>query len=461
MSTDILTNGLGRQDTRSSIEGPAQRSYDNVTLLDVLLSGMTGGVIFVAAFNTPDSLKSLTDSNYVCDGTDDHLQINLALTNGNRVVLLPGNYTTGASINIPSNRHMHVDIGVNITLSSSSDTTILTNSDSSGGNNNIVVTGQGTFNHNGSNQTSSTHGILFDNVNDLSISDFYVTGGRGWDLRLESCTRFSLNNITSYGPGGSSNSGGIQIRKTCSYGKIDNAIVYGHTDGSGYGLWVMGKDIDVVSCNSYGNDDDNLVVGSSLAGDAERITFHGGTFKDSVSDAGCHVTNGCNDIVFLGTRFEGNDLIGIKVAGTNIFRVTLNGIICENNGTDGITMSGSGGTSLVNSRIENNGGRGLFFAGGTVSRYQIIGNAIRGNTDSNIEGHATASISDILISNNIIENSSDWGIDFNGTKTEIMLLGNYIEGNTSGGVDGGGSSSGVTAQNCWGAQAPSDIDERS
>ena len=43
MSSDTLPNGLKRQDTRDVNDGPAQRSYDNVTILDAFI-GSGGGV---------------------------------------------------------------------------------------------------------------------------------------------------------------------------------------------------------------------------------------------------------------------------------------------------------------------------------------------------------------------------------------------------------------------------------
>lgn len=456
MSTDTLTNGAQRQDTRSSTVGPAQRAYDNATLIDPILACNFAGAT-VAASDSPADLKAV--ANYTCDGTADQVQINAAITAYGVVTILPGTYSLSATISVPNNRYMLLCPGANITLAASSNTTILANSDTSTGSN-IKIEGQGVFNHNGANQSTETHGVFFDGVTGLDVSGLQVTGARGWDMRLENCSRFSIDRVTSYGPGGTNNRGGIQTFRDCARGSVSKSFTHSHTDGQGYGLWIMGEDIDVDACQSYGNDDDCLVVGNTQAGDARRVTFNGGSYSDSVSDGGCHVTTGAEDVTFNGTRFQGNDLIGIKVNGSNIKRVTLNGIVSEGNTTDGVTMGGSGETKLVNSRVENNGGRGVFMNSGTISELSVLGNSIRGNTDSNIEAHSSATISDVLIENNKIANSSDWGIDLNATRSEVMIIANYIEGNTSGGLDGGGSSSGVTTQMNWGAQKPADVDER-
>lgn len=455
-ATDTLTNGAKRQDTRSSTDGPAQRAYDNATLLDVLLGEGKGGVITVAASDTAANLKALAD--YVCDGTDDHVEFNTALAQGGKVVSLDGSFTPSDSIEIPSNGHLHTGNNSRFTLAASSDVPILTNSDPTGGNVNIKVTGGGTFDHNGANQTSSTHGVLFDNVTGLVVEDIKVTGGRGWDLRLENCTLAVISGVDTYGPGGSANTGGIQTRNTCSKIWLVDCVARAHTDGAGYGIWIMGTDISVVGCRSYGNDDDNLVIGNNAANDAVRVMALGGFYTDSVSDGGVHVTSGSVDVTLDGGVYSNNDLVGIKVGGTNIFRVKLIGVSANLNGTTGITVS-EDGTLLNGVTAEANGERGVLIAS-SCARVSILNSSIRANTDSNIELHSSATATDLLIANCLLDSSGDWGVDLNGTIDEVMIQNNFIESNTTGGVDGDGAATGVTTDMNRGGQKPADSDQR-
>lgn len=148
------------------------------------------------------SAKSKAQADYVCDGTNDEVEIQAAITAlpamGGSILFLEGNYSKGAAagITIPSNTNIILSSGATITLANSinADACIFTNSDAVNGNRNISITGHGILRGNEANQTTGNmFAISLTKCIDCSI-DCFAEDFTYADRQLIDCTNVSFIN---------------------------------------------------------------------------------------------------------------------------------------------------------------------------------------------------------------------------------------------------------------------------
>jgi hypothetical protein len=166
-----------------------------------------------AVFVVKSSESNIANSDYSCDGTDDQVQINLAitaanaLTNGGTVVLTDGIFNISSHIVMKSNVRLILNDSTYIKLTNSTTSYMLINDNLSNVTSNFCVKG-GTWDGNAANQTNTGYpmsgnpmttcwqvALLFVNCTDFSISDLIVRTTIHWAVGLFACSRGIMNNV--------------------------------------------------------------------------------------------------------------------------------------------------------------------------------------------------------------------------------------------------------------------------
>jgi parallel beta-helix repeat protein len=363
----------------------------------------------------------IATSDYVCDGTDDDVQIQAAIdalpASGGTVELAAGSFVISSTVTLPDNTHLIISTGALVTLAAASNTDMFTNSDTVGGNENITVSGGGVIDGNGTNQVGADRdNFTFANVTRLTLRDFTTQNSLGWGLHTASdCSIVRVLDITAPGP---SYRGGIQIDGDDCLAQ--NCIANDHTTNDGYGLWLAGDKMDVISCHASGNDDDNLVISGS------EVRVVGGSFNNSVADKGCHVTAAATQVTIIGAEFRGNALDGIECSPGNVL---LRGCHIVNNGRNGAWGDGDN-TSFEGCLIEDNTQRGIRSFNGTPDGLRITNNTIRNNGQSGVELDNNTNC--IITGNHIYDDqgtpTQDYAVKINNTNSGPVVVTNNLFG---------------------------------
>jgi len=167
---------------------------DNVTIGTTFYPASTKTATFVVAASD-STTQSKAQADYVCDGTDDQVEIQAAIdalpAGGGKIFLTEGVFIKGnvAGITVPSNVTIQMAEGTKITFITNvgNDAVIFTNSDADDGNSNIEILG-GVLDGNKANQpkiwkANEQTGIKFTKVSnskvDCTLQEFY---GKNMDI---------------------------------------------------------------------------------------------------------------------------------------------------------------------------------------------------------------------------------------------------------------------------------------
>lgn len=170
----------------------------------------------VAATDSPQTAKDAAD--YVADGTNDHIEINAALTAaaGGKVVLLNGTYTVGAAISVPNNTTLTGSgTGTTIQLANFGATTTninaVTNTDTTTGTG-VTIRDLSINGRKSLNTAGTQNGIYLDNMGDSGAAGrngAIVTGVNVYDMRTSGISlsnadsgNFSENTVRNNGTNG-------------------------------------------------------------------------------------------------------------------------------------------------------------------------------------------------------------------------------------------------------------------
>ncbi len=179
----------------------------------------------VAASDAPQ--KYLDNADYVCDGTDDDVQIQAAIdalsSDGGRVILSEGTFTTTSSITITAD-HVHVQgQGPGATeVHCTADTAVFDFAGTSGagvidrgGLSSLLVRGAGLAN-------TSAHGVQLTYVNRTLVENLIIHSTRN-GINFANVWQASLMNISVHGAGSDQNFIGLMGDSSVAGG--DNAII--------------------------------------------------------------------------------------------------------------------------------------------------------------------------------------------------------------------------------------------
>jgi len=255
--------------------------------------------LVVAASDSKDTDRA----DYVCDGTDDEVQINQAITdlpaNGGCVVLLEGTYTLGAAITISKN---------NVSLIGQGRSTNITRPS-----NNIIEA------------TSKT---------DLLFSQFRITGNALQGLYLDGCSRVLIEKLW----GGLGVGGTIRVLNNSSAIIVSNSIF---TSGGLAIDWINSSSSIVSHCYIS----NQISHGIYLVGMINSVVI------------GCIVTNCGGDGVYLSAS-DTNIISSCRCRnntgwGVNIFNATcdqnlVHGNILVNNTAGSLQDNGTGTVAADN-----------------------------------------------------------------------------------------------------------------
>lgn len=151
-----------------------------------LISQKKPAAIIVASYDTKGPVRA----DYICDGVNDEVQLQSAITAGagKKVLILDGTYNKGASagIIVASNTEIEVLGSINLTKLDASGS-IFTNSDQVHGNTGIYIHGNGILNGNRQDSTAGDQfAIDFVNVRG-SLVDINIDNFRTLEARLKTC----------------------------------------------------------------------------------------------------------------------------------------------------------------------------------------------------------------------------------------------------------------------------------
>lgn len=313
------------------------------------------------------------DVDYRCDGAADQVEIQAAidaLANGGTVVLLEGNFSTSATIEIGTGIRLigqgHKTI---ITLANDSDCVMIQNKDVTNG-----------------NQDFSIENLQLD-ANGVNQSDNVDEGDKPRDLRQA-----------------------IRIRGTSTSSKRFSLLnCYIHDVRHGTAVSWRG--------------DDWLIQGNIFYNNGVAASAHKCDHVYTNGNRGRIIGNSLNTCTDTGIASEQGE--GITITGNTVKTAAMIGIGVGNGATD-VAISGN---TIIN--ITAATGRGIFVqpAGGDpVKRIAITGNTIRGVLD---RGISVDSVSEVTISGNLLEDCDKYGIIFIDS-THGTIAGNWIEGTASG-----------------------------
>lgn len=293
------------------------------------------------------------DCDYLCDGTDDQVEINAAIqalpSGGGEIVILDGTYNISATILI--NR-------INVSLIGNGRNTQLKRNWNSNNDEGIV-----TLNANycsikeiyfyGKHLTSYSHDIYVKYSNYCIINNNYIYLGSSSIL----LTNSQYNTISSNNC--SSSFDGIVLTNTSSFNIIDNNIV---------------NKIETNTSSDFNTISNNKSIGtnSDMGIFSANNTITGNNFSNGY--AGIRLwTNATNNLV-SGNTFCNNDYYGIGLSNYSSNN-TIIGNFCNNNTNGGISCYLTSNNTIV--------GNSCFRGTGTSSDYTSTQYTIYINSDSN------------------------------------------------------------------------------
>ena len=300
---------------------------------------------FVVGTSTAGWTKK--DCDYLCDGTDDQVEIQAAInalpSTGGEVVVLDGTYHITASINVNKN---------NVTLRGNGNATVLKRMWGSTTNQGVITVSANTCTvrrlkldgNKTSYNTSYNYSIYLYNS-----SNSTVTGN--------TCNNNGANGIYLYN---SSNS--TVIGNTCSNNSSSGINLYNSSNST-----VIGN-----TCSN--NSSSGIYVNSSNNTITENIC-NNNTNSTYVLVAGIYVASSNNTVT--GNICNNNSLYGIYVSSSNS---TVTGNTCNNNGASGIHLHNSSNNAIIgNISIRGTGLSSDYtsvqytiYLNGTGNRYNLV-----------------------------------------------------------------------------------------
>jgi len=438
-------------------------AIDSDGTLHAQASGGKKVVRFV--IGTIDAGWTAKDCDYLCDGTNDQVEIQQALNalpaTGGEVVILDGTYNITASIHIPKNnvslrgngnatilKRMYnstsTDIGKGlITLKGKKDCKIqglqidgnkatYTSSynygiylDSSSKNN--TVTGN-TCNDNACGirlYSSSNNTVTGNTCNNNSIgiylylsSDNTVTGNTCNNNNIDGIyLDLSSDNTVTCNTCNNNNFDGISLSSS------SNNTITGNTCNNGsYGIYLYSSsDNNTVTCNTCNN---NNIDGISLSSSSNN-TITGNTCNNN--SIGIYLYSSSDNNTITGNTCNNNNIDGISLDLSSDNTVTCN--TCNNNDHGIYLYSSSNNNTVTGNTCNNNRYDGISLSSSSDN------NTITGNTcnNNNIDGISLSSSSNNTITGNTCNNGS-YGI-YLYSSSNNTITGNTCNNNNYNGID--------------------------
>ena len=325
--------------------------------------------IVVAAATSTNRWKA----DYICDGTDDHVEIQAAInalpSNGGLVHLQEGIYNIGANI-VPVSNLILEGEGWATTLkrqaTSFTDPIIR------------MVTGG-----------SSVENVVIRDMEILGIKDQF-----GADVVQAAvyCSAGDFSNIWF---------DNLYIHNTQQYGIFFN------------GLGNVGSNIRITNCRitDTGNSTSSKIGPAIMVQKIDNILIQGNFIDNTYNLAfgAIDVNSSSSNAKIIGNHISNTDASGQTIyVEVNVEGVTIIGNTTENNGSAGIALYPCAGTYAKKIIIANN-----------ISKGDAYGIWIKGKSD-------TARIEEVTVTGNLIYNSALAGIDVEGNTRNLLVANNLV-----------------------------------
>jgi hypothetical protein len=343
-------------------------------------SGLRAATKIVAANNSTDKNKA----DYVCDGTDDQIEINQALSAisslGGCVLLLEGTYNITGHITIYSNgwlRGSGYGTVVRYSTNMGSDYAVsIKNYDHTIGNTNIRVSDL-TIDGNGSGQTYHHFGIYLKNVTRAFVDHVYVHDQTCWGIRFDFSSGVHVSDVfvNSY----NISTGDCLHFVGCYDCTVNNAVLHSNNDdtfcltsqdsvychdiscsnmvlsgpGAARPILIGGESPDTAS--AYNISLSNITISSggyiAILGLSSypcyNITFNGLVHNSTSAFTGMHVTY-VNKSVFSSMKIYSPSVAGAGLILDHCDKIQVNGSQINSSGNYSIYTD-----TLTNSNIQN------------------------------------------------------------------------------------------------------------
>ncbi len=340
---------------------------------------------------TSTSGYTVDDVDYLCDGTDDQVEINDAITalpaDGGEIIILDGTYNITAKINLNKN---------NVTISGNGNSTILKRMYNSG----------------------STEGVItLTSANYCKIKDLQIDGNKAtytssknYGIQLAS----NSNNNTVAGNTCNNNSNnGIYLVSSST-----NTITGNTCNDNNYGIRLTSSSNNTITGNTCNN---NATIGISLNSSSNNNTITGNTCNNNNAYGIYLVSSSTNTIT--GNTCNNNATIGIYLVSSSTNTITGN--ICSNN-TYGISLNSSSNNTVTGNTCNDNNDSGIHLT--SSSNNTVTGNTCNNNNAYGI--YLVSSSTNTITGNTCIRGtglttdytSSQYTIRLNGTTNNYNLI---------------------------------------
>lgn len=316
-----------------------------------------GDAVYIAATDSPTAGKrlALASGGAVCDGSNDEVEINAALTAGHYVVLLPGNFVIDADVVVGDDDRLLAS-GVGVTVIDYNTATCIRASNAS----NVEIGG---FTATGLAGDATYPAAVIINTNAASESGFYihdikatVTSGNGFEIYVGGDYTISDVLVERY-----------YSEATAGYGFMHNGSGTNPTINNCLYSYCQSWYADSTNTNTWGtgwdfNEDVDLVLinvgcDNCVAAYSNEAGFH---FEGSTKKYGCFLSN-CYAIG-NGTKPAGATYgCGYNISGGDVTLSdcysTLNE--CGSTSMGAISMFGGDGTDIKVSNYTSDGDLGV------------------------------------------------------------------------------------------------------
>lgn len=386
-------------------------------------------------------------ADYETDGTDDHVQINAAITAANAagggiVHIFSGTYTISDEINILSNVIVQGEGRATIiTVDNTTDLTELINfgsSNSDAGIRDLTVDG------NAENNTNGMNGITLTGYRNFAVNCYVHDIGK--------------NGILTYG-GNYHRIEGCEVARCARRIVGDNIIVYDTNhrvsdciaydnydeDGNCFGIYSEAtatpdnevEETVISNCIAY-------CTGSWGSDSVNGFNFEG-SIRATISNS---IAHSCNvGLLVLDSSDTGNEPVkNVTITGCLLHSNIDN---AGGNGGIGLKIDDGDGITVTNCQILNNESQGIYMQGGNeVFDFILNGCNVSGNGSYGLQTDSSEIGSNWIISNCIFNNNGGRGIDV-GANLYVTISGCNISGNSMG-IEIGGNYSTISGCKIYG-----------
>ncbi len=364
-------------------------------------------------------------ADYVCDGVDDHVQIQAAIdalpATGGEVRLLDGTYNVEATINLDSNQTLRGD-GRNTILTTSTDGLIFLSAVGGAGTEKtgIIITD---LQLDGGTSYLSDASILFSYVDYSFIQNVHSRRNQApsdgyWDGIYLELSDFN----TLIGNTCQENGSGINLNAS-----NNNTLIGNTSQGNGDGIALDTSDNNIISGNTCQGNENGITIYAS-----DNNTISGNTSQGN-SSAGIELHTSNNNTI-SGNTSQGNGDICIDIEDTSNNNTIL-GNTCQENGSYGIYLYTSDNNTISdntlteNSQDTDNTYDDIYLS--ESDHNNIQGNTCRAGALANVPRYGI-NISDAASDGNLVVNNDIYDDDFGTGSFNNSGTGTVIYGNRTG-----------------------------